>query len=88
MLCYIILQCIDTDGSYQCICYDGYRYTLNNSSPVCENINECLEQSEPCSLYADCVDLIGSAKYECTCKDGYEGDGQTCNSKCVILIYE
>lgn len=75
------VQCVDTSGSYQCVCDDGFQYTLNGSIPICENINECLELSQPCSVNADCEDLIGSSKYTCTCLSGYEGDGQTCSSK-------
>lgn len=33
--------------------------------------------SSPCSSLADCK-VLGPLKYECTCKDGYQGDGEIC----------
>ncbi len=38
--------------------------------------DECAAEVGPCDPNASCVDTPGG--YECTCLDGYEGDGQTC----------
>ena len=44
------------------------------------DINECADLSENnCSSNANCTDTIGS--YNCTCKDGYSGNGYTCDGK-------
>ena len=40
------------------------------------DINECAAGMDDCDSNADCTNLPGS--YTCTCRDGYEGDGQTC----------
>ena len=46
-----------------------------SSSPTVTNIDECAEGTHTCHANADCVDTIES--YECTCKEGYSGDGVT-----------
>lgn len=75
-------MCVDTIGSYVCICDEGY--IANNSrcdgneydcgSSVyytkCYNadINECSESNGGCSQF--CVNTIGS--FMCNCSAGYE----------------
>ena len=39
--------------------------------------NQCMQDPSVCDANADCVDTDGTAT--CTCKNGYTGDGQTCN---------
>ena len=49
-------------------------------------MNECMRNIDNCHDNANCTDTIGS--YECTCVEGYEGDGFNCTSKlacCVAL---
>ncbi|XP_028412675.1 uncharacterized protein LOC114535596 [Dendronephthya gigantea] len=41
---------------------------------VCNDINEC--QTNPCDINANCTHVDGS--YECTCHEGYEGNGINC----------
>ena len=45
------------------------------------DIVEC-EQS-PCNESATCFDTDGS--FECTCIDGYSGDGFNCTSQSLIM---
>ena len=40
------------------------------------DINECLNKSHACDVSANCTNNDGS--YNCTCKEGYTGDGQSC----------
>lgn len=40
------------------------------------DLNECAQESNDCSAFADCFNTDGS--YECQCQDGYTGDGQLC----------
>uniref|UniRef100_A0A8C3TEB6 Neurogenic locus notch homolog protein 1 n=1 Tax=Chelydra serpentina TaxID=8475 RepID=A0A8C3TEB6_CHESE len=57
-------KCINTQGSFQCQCLQGY------SGPRCEiDVNECL--SNPCQNDATCLDQIG--EFQCICMPGYEG---------------
>ena len=56
--------CINTAGSYQCICASGY------TGIYCEtNINEC--HSNPCLHTSTCIDGINM--YTCNCLPGYTG---------------
>lgn len=54
-------KCINTQGSFQCQCLQGY------SGPRCEiDVNECL--SNPCQNDATCLDQIG--EFQCICMPG------------------
>ena len=41
--------------------------------------DECSADSKPCDENADCTNSEGS--YSCTCKQGFTGDGTTCEGK-------
>ena len=42
------------------------------------DIDECSSENE-CHVNATCTNTIGS--YNCTCKNGYKGDGRNCSGK-------
>lgn len=44
---------------------------------VFTDIDECKTDSFNCDVNANCSDTLGS--YECTCNDGYTGDGDVCS---------
>ena len=47
------------------------------------DVDEC---TDSCHENADCVNSVGS--FQCTCQNGYTGDGNTnCSGKPVILVY-
>ncbi len=65
-------DCINTIGSYECICKSGFE----GDGYKCHDVDECKLGTHTCSAKANCTNTIGS--YKCTCIDGYEGDGETC----------
>ena len=56
-----------------CICYDQT-----------ECGNECELGTDNCADAATCTDTASS--FECSCNDGYTGDGVTCNEKFVVWL--
>ncbi|XP_023312963.1 fibrillin-1-like, partial [Anoplophora glabripennis] len=67
-------QCINTLGSYRCICNKGYK--LDNSGLYCLDINECLHNVSHCQY--NCQNTEGS--FICSCPYGFllNPDGLTC----------
>ncbi|XP_068705898.1 adhesion G protein-coupled receptor E1-like [Montipora foliosa] len=59
-----------TQKRYRCLCPPGF-----NGDFCQEDINECSSENE-CHVNATCTNTKGS--YNCTCKEGYEGDGRNC----------
>ena len=41
------------------------------------DIDECSKNGSPCDENADCLNNDGS--YNCTCKDGFTGNGRACD---------
>ena len=48
------------------------------------DIDECSAESSPCDKNADCTNSDGS--YSCTCKQGFSGDGTTCEGTRGMLL--
>uniref|UniRef100_F6S5F0 Uncharacterized protein n=1 Tax=Ciona intestinalis TaxID=7719 RepID=F6S5F0_CIOIN len=74
-------SCINTLGSYICLCPPGFTLQGNSSDP-CQDVDECYpeEEEKQCGFNAYCVNNPGS--YTCICESGYLGDGQyTCECK-------
>ena len=46
------------------------------------DIDECAMETDMCDMNANCTNTDGS--YDCTCDNGYSGDGLTC-SECLIV---
>ncbi len=65
-------SCLEGTGGATCECPAGHR----GDGLVCDDIDECVEETDECSVFADCDNLPGT--YACTCWDGYDGDGRTC----------
>ena len=63
-------DCINTVGSYECQCKQGY--ILAEDAHSCMDINECEEDDDSCSGEASCVNTIGG--YYCI--EGVESEGR------------
>ena len=53
------------------------KWSRLNLSLSISDIDECMTQTDFCHQFATCENLVGS--YNCTCKDGFVGDGWTCD---------
>lgn len=51
-------------------------FFLLSVSVVFLDIDECVANTHDCAAEADCKNTEGS--FICTCHDGYQGDGKTC----------
>lgn len=81
-------ECVDTIGSYNCICKEGYTKTANSEYEQllialrtgshfrnCTDTNEC-EPVNPCPKFSVCNNTVGS--FECICIDGYIKENEKC----------
>ena len=66
--------CINTNGSFNCLCDDGY--SLADDGRTCIDINECLADLNRCQQF--CVNTEGS--FRCQCNSGFQlnSDQTTC----------
>ncbi|XP_051570510.1 adhesion G protein-coupled receptor E5-like isoform X2 [Myxocyprinus asiaticus] len=65
-------KCINTDGSYYCICEKGFEPATQFTQDTgikCKDINECMGNRIDCGLNAACTNTEGG--YACICVDGY-----------------
>ena len=65
-------MCMNTAGSYECGCADGYFY--NRFTNECKDIDECFRQKDDCQDYEKCVNTIGS--FDCECLDEFKERGR------------
>ncbi|XP_043673250.1 fibrillin-2-like isoform X2 [Vespula pensylvanica] len=61
-------RCLNTPGSFECQCEQGYVY--DQDSHQCIDENECLQIPNPCSGNAQCINQQGY--FECVCPAGYK----------------
>ncbi|XP_023930884.1 uncharacterized protein LOC106158645 [Lingula anatina] len=73
-------NCTNTNGSYICLCGDGYSKVQGSDPNVpgyCVDFDECNDsESPPCSPTATCNNTVGS--FVCSCTPGYVGNGTYC----------
>ncbi len=76
-------RCVNTMGSYRCICNTGYKADTIGTN--CVDIDECGLETRPCQY--TCHNLPGS--YKCSCIAGYvlNPDKRTCRDldECATL---
>ncbi|XP_019187488.1 PREDICTED: wall-associated receptor kinase 2-like [Ipomoea nil] len=77
-------HCIDSDtgkGDYMCRCDDGYEGNPY-LSPGCTDVDECINpEKNTCEL--ECINIPGG--FNCTCHEGYYGDGRKDGQGCLPL---
>ena len=61
-------NCVDLPGSFECQCLTG----LSGSGTKCEDVDECITDTDNCVEYATCTNA--SQFLSCKCNDGYEDD--------------
>ena len=61
-------DCVNTVGSYRCVCQTGWTGTGGNCDT---DINECLLPPPVCGSHGSCSNFPGS--YNCTCDKGWSG---------------
>lgn len=67
--CASTAKCVNSNGSYACLCPDGYTGSANED---CIDINEC-GRSGACGINAKCINVPGS--FKCICPQGFTGQG-------------
>ncbi|XP_018417073.1 PREDICTED: mucin-4 [Nanorana parkeri] len=68
--------CINTNGSYGCVCLQGF------GGANCSDIDECLDNSTICPSNSTCHNVIGS--YNCKCEVGFGGENCTDLDECSL----
>uniref|UniRef100_A0A2K6UV65 Fibrillin-2 n=1 Tax=Saimiri boliviensis boliviensis TaxID=39432 RepID=A0A2K6UV65_SAIBB len=67
--------CVDLQGSYQCICHNGFKASQDQT--MCMDVDEC--ERHPCGN-GTCKNTVGS--YNCLCYPGFE---LTHNNDCLDI---
>ncbi|XP_076456113.1 uncharacterized protein LOC143290501 isoform X2 [Babylonia areolata] len=65
-----ISDCVNTPGSFDCICHDGYKKT---GPTTCEDIDECARRTHNCDENARCINQMGT--FKCQCHKSFRGNG-------------
>ena len=56
-----------------------------NSRSFASDMDECMDGTHDCDVNAECNNTQGS--YNCTCKDGFHGNGTNCTGNYPELFY-
>ena len=70
--CHSTATCIDTRGSYECKCDDGY----TGDGTACYDIDECALFLHDCPEHSSCVNE--EPLFKCYCGKGYEKQNGLC----------
>ena len=78
-ICPTNARCIDADGSYSCVCKDGYIRKERSTGFICVDKKDC--DYNPCGSSMDCKELPGG--YTCGCMKGYTNVGSENEPVCI-----
>ena len=70
--CHPDARCVNTPGSFTCICNEGYE----GDGLTCVDIDECTLDTDNCHPDASCTNTPGS--FNCACNMGFDGNGVMC----------
>ncbi|XP_058841730.1 protein kinase C-binding protein NELL2-like isoform X2 [Acipenser ruthenus] len=70
-------MCVNTAGSFLCICITGY---IRIDDYSCTEHDECMTGQHSCDENALCFNTVGG--HNCMCKPGYTGNGTFCKAFC------
>ncbi|KAK6318415.1 hypothetical protein J4Q44_G00117060 [Coregonus suidteri] len=70
-------MCVNTPGSFMCICHRGY---IRIDDYSCTEHDECVSGLHSCDQNALCFNKVGG--HSCSCKPGYTGNGTVCKAMC------
>ncbi|KTF72755.1 hypothetical protein cypCar_00047404 [Cyprinus carpio] len=68
-------QCENTEGSYNCICNEGFK---KSSVQTCEDVDECV--SSVCGVHSSCFNTPGS--FRCICSPGFQRHENSTSGPC------
>lgn len=67
-------ECVNTVGSFQCVCPEGYR--RDDETDSCVDVNECRDlEYDICGEFGDCINTPGS--FTCNCPKGFSKTNET-----------
>ncbi|ROI15421.1 Protein kinase C-binding protein NELL2 [Anabarilius grahami] len=70
-------MCMNTPGSFMCVCHTGY---VRIDDYSCTEHDECVRGLNTCDENALCFNTVGG--HSCSCKPGYVGNGTVCRALC------
>ncbi|NXT60296.1 NEL protein, partial [Chaetops frenatus] len=70
-------MCVNTPGSFMCVCKTGY---IRIDDYSCTEHDECITNQHNCDENALCFNTVGG--HNCICKPGYTGNGTICKAFC------
>ncbi|XP_063134186.1 adhesion G protein-coupled receptor E5 isoform X6 [Rattus norvegicus] len=75
-LCGPYAMCMNSEGSYYCVCNLGYKLLsgaesfTNKSENTCQDVNECTSGQNQCHQSTHCINKMGG--YSCICRRGWK----------------
>ncbi|XP_031439105.1 protein kinase C-binding protein NELL2 [Clupea harengus] len=69
--------CVNTPGSFMCICHAGF---IRIDDYSCTEHDECVTGQHGCDENALCFNTVGG--HSCSCKPGFVGNGTICKPLC------
>lgn len=74
-------ECVNTDGSFRCVCPSGF--VLDSTGKKCVDDNECVSTPNVCGN-GTCTNVIGG--FECSCNDGWASGPLQVSNLCRSVI--